>query len=46
MRSQLQGNPDPLAVMKQKELHDLLKLAIANCEDVSRTLQRVGLKNS
>jgi uncharacterized protein len=41
-----QGTPDPLEVMKQKELHDLLELAIANCENVSRTLQRVVLKNS
>jgi len=41
-----EGNPDPLVVMKQKELHDLLELAIANCENVSRTLQRVVLKNS
>jgi hypothetical protein len=41
-----QGHPDPLEVMKQKELHDLLELALANCENVSRTLQRVVLKNS
>ena len=41
-----QGQPDPLDVMKQKELHDLLELALANCENVSRTLQRVVLKNT
>ena len=41
-----QGKPDPLEVMKQKELHDLLEQAIGNCENVSHTLQRVVLKNS
>ena len=41
-----EGNPDPLLIMKEKELHDLLELAISNCENVSRTLQRVVLKNS
>lgn len=40
------GNPDPLEVMKKKELHDLMETAIGNCENVSRTLQRVVLKNS
>ena len=32
--------------MKKKELHDLMETAIGNCENVSRTLQRVVLKNS
>jgi len=41
-----QGNPDPLEVIKQKDLHDHLELAISNCINVSRTLQRVVLKNS
>ena len=41
-----QGNPEPLEVMKKKELHDLMETAIGNCENVSRTLQRVVLKNS
>ena len=41
-----EGNPNPLLIMKEKELHDLLEMAIANCEKVSRTLQRVVLKNS
>ena len=41
-----QGDPDPLLVMKKKELHDLMETAIGNCENVSRTLQRVVLKNS
>jgi uncharacterized protein Yka (UPF0111/DUF47 family) len=41
-----EGNPNPLEVMKKKELHDLIETAIGNCENVSRTLQRVVLKNS
>jgi len=39
------GSPDPLEVMKKKELHDLLESAIWNCENVTRTLGRVLLKN-
>ena len=39
------GSPDPLEVMKKKELHDLLESAIWNCESVTRTLGRVLLKN-
>jgi uncharacterized protein Yka (UPF0111/DUF47 family) len=41
-----QGSPDPLEVIKKKELYDLLEQAMANCENVSHTLQRVVLKNS
>src|SRR5206468_83906 len=37
---------DPLEAMKRKELHDLLEKTIDNCENVSRTLQGVILKNS
>lgn len=40
-----QGNPDPLEVMKKKELHDMLEGAIWSCDDVTRTLGRVLLKN-
>ncbi len=40
-----QGSPDPLDVMKKKELHDMLESAIWDCENVSRTLGRVLLKN-
>ena len=46
LKGLFEGEPDPLQVMKRKELHDLLELAISNCENVSRTLQRVVLKNS
>jgi uncharacterized protein len=39
------GSPDPLEVMKKKELHDMLEDAIQHCENVTRTLGRVLLKN-
>lgn len=39
------GNPNPLDVMKKKELHDLLVEAVTRSEDVARTLERVVLKN-
>jgi hypothetical protein len=39
------GTPDPLDVMKKKELHDMLEEAIRHCENVTRTLGRVLLKN-
>jgi uncharacterized protein len=39
------GAPDPLEVMKKKELHDMLEDAIQHCENVARTLGRVLLKN-
>ena len=34
------GNPDPLEVMKKKELHDLLVEAVYRSENVARTLER------
>jgi uncharacterized protein Yka (UPF0111/DUF47 family) len=40
------GNPDPLEVLKKKELHDLLEEAIERCEEATETLVRVLLKNS
>jgi uncharacterized protein Yka (UPF0111/DUF47 family) len=39
------GSPDPLEVIKKKELHDLLESAIWDCDNVTRTLSRVLLKN-
>ena len=39
------GAPDPLEVIKKKELHDLLEDAIERCEDATETLARVLLKN-
>lgn len=40
-----EGSPDPLEVMKKKELYDMLESAIWDCESVARTLGRVLLKN-
>lgn len=40
-----EGSPDPLEVMKKKELHDMLESAVWDCENVTRTLGRVLLKN-
>jgi uncharacterized protein Yka (UPF0111/DUF47 family) len=39
------GNPDPLDVIKKKELHDLLEDAIERCEEATEVLVRVLLKN-
>ena len=41
-----EGNPDPLEVIKKKELHDLLEEAIERSEEATETLVRVLLKNS
>jgi uncharacterized protein len=39
------GNPDPLEVMKKKELHDLLVEAVYRSENVARTLERIVIKS-
>jgi uncharacterized protein len=39
------GTPDPLEVMKKKELHELLEEAIERCQGATETLARVLLKN-
>ena len=39
------GSPDPLDVLKKKELHELLEVAIGGCEEATDTLARVLLKN-
>jgi uncharacterized protein Yka (UPF0111/DUF47 family) len=39
------GTPDPLDVLKKKEMHDLLEEAIERCEEATETLARVLLKN-
>ena len=40
------GDPDPLSVIKWKELYDMLERAIDQCEDVANTLESISLKNS
>ncbi len=39
------GRPDPLDVIKKKEMHDLLEEAIERCEEATEILARVLLKN-
>ena len=40
------GHPDPLDVIKWKELYDTLEHAMDQCEDVANTLESIALKNS
>jgi uncharacterized protein Yka (UPF0111/DUF47 family) len=40
------GTPDPLEVIKWKELFDKLEEAIDECDDVSNVLESIALKNS
>jgi predicted phosphate transport protein (TIGR00153 family) len=40
------GSPDPLEVIKWKELFDKLEEAIDECDDVSNVLESIALKNS
>jgi predicted phosphate transport protein (TIGR00153 family) len=40
------GDPNPLEVIKWKELYDTLEHAMDQCEDVANTLESISLKNS
>ena len=40
------GHPDPIEVIKWKELYDKLEEAMDECEDVSNVLESIALKNS
>lgn len=40
------GHPNPLEVIKWKELYDKLEEAMDECEDVSNVLESIALKNS
>lgn len=40
-----EGIPDPLDVIKWKELYDTIEDAIDQCEDVANTLESIALKN-
>jgi uncharacterized protein Yka (UPF0111/DUF47 family) len=41
-----EGTPDPLDVIKWKDLYDALEGAIDQCEDVANTLESIALKNN
>jgi uncharacterized protein len=40
------GSPDPLQVIKWKEIYDNLEHAVDECEDVANVLESISLKNS
>lgn len=40
------GRPDPLEVIKWKEIYDNLEHAVDECEDVANVLESISLKNS
>ena len=40
------GTPDPLTVMKWKDLYDSLETSIDECHYVSLALESISLKNS
>ncbi len=40
------GTPDPLTVIKWKEIYDNLEHAVDECEDVANVLESISLKNS
>ena len=40
------GAPDPLTVIKWKEIYDNLEHAVDECEDVANVLESISLKNS
>ena len=41
-----EGDPDPLNVIKWKEIYDNLEHAADECEDVANVLESISLKNS
>ncbi|HEX6964965.1 MAG TPA: DUF47 family protein [Gemmatimonadaceae bacterium] len=41
-----QGTPDPLEVIKWKELYDTLERALDQCEDVANALESISLKHA
>lgn len=41
-----EGNPDPLAVMKWKEIYDKLEESLDRCQTVAIVLESISLKNS
>jgi uncharacterized protein len=44
--SLFEGQPDPIEVIKWKELFDKLEDAVDQCDDVSNVLESIALKNS
>jgi uncharacterized protein Yka (UPF0111/DUF47 family) len=40
------GNPDPIEVIKWKELYDTIERALDQCEDVANVLESISLKHA
>jgi uncharacterized protein Yka (UPF0111/DUF47 family) len=40
-----QGSPDPIDVIKWKELYDTIERALDQCEDVANVLESISIKN-
>ncbi len=40
------GSPDPLEVIKWKEMYDVLERALDECEDVANVLESIALKHA
>ena len=40
-----EGNPEPLAVMKWKEIYDNLEKTLDHCEDVANVLESIAIKH-
>jgi uncharacterized protein len=43
--SLFEGTPDPLRIIKWKEIYDTIERALDQCEDVANTLESIALKN-
>jgi len=46
MGSLFSGTPDPIEVIKWKELYDKLEDSLDQCEDVANVLESIAIKNS
>ncbi len=46
IQSLFAGTPDPLVVIKWKEIYDNLEHAVDECEDVANVLESISLKNT
>jgi uncharacterized protein Yka (UPF0111/DUF47 family) len=40
------NSPDPITVMKLKEIYETIEIAIDRCEDVANIIEGIVLKNA
>lgn len=45
LKELFKGHPDPILVMKKREVHDLMMDGIDRCDRLGRTVERILLKN-